>query len=402
MTDERTRRGTDTLVIFTLFLLVFGASSQVMIVAPLLPQIGRELQVTESRLGVVASGYTLTLAVFALVIGPISDRVGRRAVLIAGSAWLTVALGLHGFASTFESLVAARVLAGVGGGILTGAAVSYLGDHFPYERRGVANGWVMSGYAVGQVLAIPLGTLLAQDTNFRTPVLVLAAVMAAASLLILGWLPQPEVRRAATRLGVVEALRDYGRLLRVPAARSVALVYASIFFGYQALVTFIPTWLEDAFAASSHDIAWMFFFGGVASIVAGPIAGRASDAVGRRPIVIGSVVGMALLAAAMPVAVRGMASAYVCFFLAMVLTAGRVSPLQALLPSLVPEEKRGTLSCFVVATGQLFGGLGGLAGGAVYETHGFQAEAALTVGTMLVAAALVVWTVPEPRAHASS
>jgi predicted MFS family arabinose efflux permease len=399
MLDERTRRRTDTLVIFTLFLLVFAASSQVMIVAPLLPQIARELHVSESGLGVIASGYTLTLALFALVIGPISDRVGRRAVLVAGSAWLTVALALHGFAATFETLVAARVLAGVGGGILTGAAVSYLGDHFPYERRGVANGWVMSGYAVGQVLAIPLGTVLARDTDFRTPFLVFAGVMAASSLLILVGLPQPVVKRASTRLGVGEALREYGRLLRVPAARSVALVYASIFFGYQALVTFIPTWLEDSFSASSHDIAWMFFFGGIASIVAGPIAGRVSDAVGRRPIVIVSVLGMAALAATLPVAVRGLVSAYVCFFLAMVLTAGRVSPLQALLPSLVSEEKRGTLSSFVVATGQLFGGLGGLAGGAVYERFGFDAEVWLTVVAMLVAAALVTWAVPEPKTH---
>jgi predicted MFS family arabinose efflux permease len=94
-----------------------------------------------------------------------------------------------------------------------------------------------------------------------------------------------------------------------------------------------------------------------------------------------------------------MVSAYVGFFLVMVLTAGRVSPLQALLPSLVAEEKRGTLSSFVVATGQLFGGLGGLAGGAVYEVYGFHAEVWLTVAAMLIAAVLVAWAVPEPKTH---
>src|SRR5690606_26923473 len=65
---------------------------------------------------------------------------------------------------------------------------------FPYHRRGWANGWVMSGIAVGQIIGIPLGTLLAQWFNFRWPFLVFAVTMGGAFVLIWRAVPQPPVQ----------------------------------------------------------------------------------------------------------------------------------------------------------------------------------------------------------------
>ena len=57
---------------------------------------------------------------------------------------MTVALVFHFFVTDYASFLAVRVFSGVAGGILSGAAVSYIGDYFPYNRRGWALGWVMS------------------------------------------------------------------------------------------------------------------------------------------------------------------------------------------------------------------------------------------------------------------
>ena len=120
------------------------------------------------------------VGLFALVAGPISDRVGRRRVLICGSALMTVALSLHGTVSSFSSLLAFRTLAGAAGGILSGAIVAFVGDFFPSERRGWANGWLMTGLAAGQILGVPAGTLLAGGSSYRAPFVLLAAVSALA------------------------------------------------------------------------------------------------------------------------------------------------------------------------------------------------------------------------------
>src|SRR5690606_38148090 len=110
------------------------------------------------------------------------------------------------------------------GGTLSGAAVAYVGDYFPYHRRGWANGWVMSGIAVGKIIGIPLGTLLAQWFNFRWPFLVFAVTMGGAVVLIWRAVPQPpvplderglSVRRAG--VGAFAPLRQPGAGAATPA-----------------------------------------------------------------------------------------------------------------------------------------------------------------------------------------
>ena len=79
----------------TLWLAVFSSSSQVMIIAPILPDISQELGFPLSWLGLLVASYAAAVGVFALLTGPVSDRLGRRPVLLAGSLLMTAALCLH-------------------------------------------------------------------------------------------------------------------------------------------------------------------------------------------------------------------------------------------------------------------------------------------------------------------
>ena len=123
-------------ILFALWLLVFSASSQLMIVVAMLPAIGEQLSISTARQGLLVSSYAVMVGVFALVAGPISDKIGRRRMLLAGSGLMTAALALHAVVDSYAMLLTVRTLAGVAGGALSGAAVSYVGDYFPYERRG--------------------------------------------------------------------------------------------------------------------------------------------------------------------------------------------------------------------------------------------------------------------------
>ena len=185
------------LVLLPLWLMVLAASSQVMVVAPVLPRIEAELGIPEARLGFIVSGYATALSAFALVAGPVSDRVGRRRIILAGTGIMTVALGLHAFAADFWSLLLIRMTAGAAGGVLTGSAVSYVGDYFPYEKRGWASGWVMSGFAVGQILGVPAGAMLADRYGFKAPFLLFCVVMAFAFVMAFVFMPQPMLPAAS-------------------------------------------------------------------------------------------------------------------------------------------------------------------------------------------------------------
>ena len=106
------------------------------------------------------------------------------------------------------------------GGVLSGAAVSYVGDYFPYNKRGWATGWIMSGAAFGQIIGIPLGILIAGRWGFRAPFGIFAVTMAFAFLLVFLKVPQPNVERNTAKITIRKALGRYFEMLRRPGDSS--------------------------------------------------------------------------------------------------------------------------------------------------------------------------------------
>jgi predicted MFS family arabinose efflux permease len=388
------------LVIFALWLMVLASSSQATIVAPILPRIGEALRIPEALQGTLVTGYAIALSIFAIIIGPISDRFGRRPILLAGTSLMAVMLALHGLADNYISLLSVRIGAGISGGILTGVAVAYVGDYFPYERRGWASGWVMSGFAFGQVVAVPIGTILAELYGFRSPFYLFAIVAMISFLLILAVLPQPLMKREGEKreekLSVKTALKSYWKLLQKPAVRNAAIAYATMLFAVSTFTVFFPTWLEQKLGMSPSATATLFMVGGLANILIGPQAGRLSDKIGRKPMIVGSCFISATVFTATPFIVSGILSAYAVFFCVMMLLALRLSPLQALLTTLVPDHQRGSLMSLVVAVGQLGGGLGGIAAGVAYSEYGYFGNAFLSALFITATGLVIYYGVLEP------
>jgi predicted MFS family arabinose efflux permease len=381
-------------VVFTLWLLVFAAGTQAMLVAPIIPQIAAQLGVEEARLGVLVTSYAVAVGAFALVTGPISDRVGRRTVLLVGTALMAVALALHGLADTYLSLVAVRALAGVAGGVLNGAAIAYVGDFFAAERRGRVNGWVISGFAAGQVAGIPVGTLLADAFGYRAPFLLFALVVALSLGLVFVALPQPTVGRAGTPLTFGSAVGGYRALLARRDVAAATVVFFVMFGGSTLYMTFLPTWLTVTVGVGAGAIATLFLLGGLSNAVVGPLSGSLSDRVGRKRIIVAASVGLAALMALTPflgsfVVVAG------TFVAVMALFASRATSFTTMLTELVDGDQRGSLMSLTVGVGQVGVGVGGALAGTVYGSVGYTPSAVAAGLSMLFIAALVLVFLPS-------
>jgi predicted MFS family arabinose efflux permease len=387
----------DYVILFALWLLVFSASSQIMIVSPMLPQIGAELRVPEAVQGTLVSAYALMVGIFALAIGPISDKFGRRRVLLAGTGAMTLALALHSVATDYASLLAMRALAGAAGGILSGSAVSYVGDYFPYERRGWANGWIMSSTALGQILGVPLGTVLAGHYGFRVPFLAFAVTMGLTFLLILRFVPQPDVRRSEGSLTLGRALGNYLALLRRSDTVAAAAAFCLMFLSLAFYIVYLPTWLATTHGASAGQVASLFLVGGIANALTGPLAGKLSDRVGRKGLILTSCLGLALVMVSTTVVVRSFWVAYPLFFITMILVAARMSPFQALLSALAADDQRGTLMSMTISIGQMGFAIGGALSGPIYTRLGYRSNTIVGAAAVLLMALLVWRFLPEPR-----
>ena len=387
-------------ILFTLWLLVFSSASQTMIISPILPQIGDDLGIADAVLGTLVTAYSLMVGMFAILSGPVSDRVGRRRIMLTGCGVMTVALVSHGLVNSYLSFLVVRIFAGMAGGVLSGAAVSYIGDYFPYDKRGWATGWVMSGAAFGQIVGIPMGIVMAERWGFRSPFYLFAITMALTALLLFFKVPQPAVKRASERLTVHGAVADYVAMLKRREVAWAAFAYFVMFFGVAVFVIYLPTWLERDLGATGNQIALMFLVGGIANVLTGPQAGKLSDRIGRKGIILLACIGLSIVMVGTVPLVTSVTIAYVFFFLTMVLVAMRVSPFSALLTGLVRDERRGSLMSLAVALGQLGFALGGAVSGPLFASFGYVSNTVVGAVFVLGMGFIVWFFIPEPELEA--
>lgn len=384
------------IILFALWLILFSASSQTMIMSPILPQIGRELHVPQDILGTLATSYSVMLGLFALITGPISDSIGRRKVLIFGTGAMAFTLLLHHWADDYLSLLLMRALSGMAGGMLSGVAPAYIGDYFVPEKRGWANGVVVTGIAAGQILGIPSGTVLAAQFSVTMPFVFFAFPMMVAFILVCKGVPQPPVKRADS-LTIQRTAHRYLTMLRDPSILAATASYAMMFMGIAFYLIYLPTWLEETFHTTGNDIASLFVVGGLASVAISPMAGRLSDRIGRKNLIIWSCVGLSVLMAATTVLMVAFWVAYPLFFLVMVMVGARMGPFQALLSEIVPDEQRGSLMSLGIAIGQVAMGIGSALSGFVYTEMGYGTSSVIGGAGMLAMAFLVWMYIKETR-----
>ena len=141
----------------------------------------------------------------------------------------------------------------------------------------------------------------------------------------------------------------------------------------------------------------MFFVGGLANVVVSPLAGRLSDRLGRKPLVVTACLGLAGVMFAATYVVLNLWMAYLMFAVAMILIAMRTSPLQALMTALVPAERRGILLSLAIAVGQLGFGIGTALAGPTFTTYGYLSNTVLAATSILLMAVLVWFFLPEPE-----
>src|SRR4051812_6103563 len=128
------------------------ASLDATIVNVALPHIGHDFDASVSSLQWVLTGYLLALASLILLGGALGDRFGRRRVFVLGTAWFAAASLLCALAPNIAVLVAARILQGVGGALLTPGSLAILQASFrPPDRAAAVGAWSGLGAVAGAI-----------------------------------------------------------------------------------------------------------------------------------------------------------------------------------------------------------------------------------------------------------
>ena len=130
---------------------------QAFMVAPLIPRFARVFEVSVETVGLMVPAYLIPYGFTTLVYGPLSDRIGRRVVILGSLSAFILLTGVTAAAHSASSLILLRLLTGLGASGVVPIALALMGDLFPYHERGRALGWLFGAMAGGIELTPKVG-----------------------------------------------------------------------------------------------------------------------------------------------------------------------------------------------------------------------------------------------------
>lgn len=282
----------------TLFAIVFSDLVGFGIVIPLLPLVAEQHTASPWQLGVLMAAFSAMQLVFSPLLGRLSDRVGRRPVLLISQVGSVAGYALFAFAGSFEALLVSRVVAGIAGGnIATAQAV--IADLTPPEGRARGMGLIGAAFGLGFIAGPALAAALL-PLGSAAPGLGAAACSLLALVMTAALLPESlpaerrgqGARRWALPLAQARERRELWPLLGI----GFVLV-----LGFAAFEVTFAQFLHGRVELPTRTVSLLFVYLGVlAAAVQVGIVGRLSGRVPeRRLLVVGlglASVGLAAMA----------------------------------------------------------------------------------------------------------
>ncbi|CAN5761222.1 tetracycline resistance MFS efflux pump [soil metagenome] len=376
-----------------LFLTVFVDLVGFGIILPLLPLYADRFGASGTMIGVLVLSYSAAQLFMAPVWGRLSDRFGRRPILIIGLIGSAISYLVFAFAGSILALLLSRVMAGVGGANIP-VAQAYIADITPPERRAGGMGLIGAAFGLGFIFGPAIGGILAPISP-AAPGLAAAALCGVNALLAIFLLPESLSReeREARRSGagatappsVVVPAAGLRAVVRNPDFATILVLTFLFTAAFSAIHPVFPLFAAQRFGMEERAVGWLFaFLGTVSALMQGVVVRVVAPRIGEDRLVrlaaLPFVAGLLLVAFAQTVPVLLLALALLA-----VGFGGTLPSLVSLLSRAAPDELQGSSLGIGQSVGALARIAGPLAGGIAWDLFG--APAPFLLGAILAALA---------------
>jgi predicted MFS family arabinose efflux permease len=386
-------------VVGVLAFLQFAVILDFMLMSPLGAVIMPALAIGPKQFGLVVSAYAFSAGASGLVTAGFADRFDRKKILlffytgfILGTLWC-------GLAQTFETLLMARIVTGLFGGVIGSVVLAISTDLFPPQMRGRVMGLIQTAFAASQVLGIPIGLYLSNRWNWHVPFLAMAAMGAVGGLVVAS-----RMKPVADHLGKPQEHSPFMHLFHTVTEGRYLLAFATVALlttGGFMLMPFSSAFAVNNLGISLAHLPTVYLVTGLCTIFVGPMIGKAADAVGKfRVFLFGTALSITMVLIythlghiTLPVIIVVNAVMFVGIF-------SRMIPFQALVSSVPAQTQRGSFNAISASIQQLSGGIASVVAGHIVtlgadgKLQNFDVIGYVVVGTSLVALALV-WRIQK-------
>lgn len=381
-------------VVGMLAFLQFAVILDFMLISPLGALIMPAMQITPRQFGLVVSAYAFSAGISGLLTAGFADRFDRKKLLLFFYTGFIIGTLWCGLAQSFESLLAARIVTGLFGGVIGSIVLAISTDLFPLQIRGRVIGIIQTAFAASQVLGIPISMYLSNRWNWHIPFIAMAAfgVIGGSAVML-------KMQAVADHLNTPQEHSAWMHLFHTvtePRYLTAFATTALLMTGAFMLMPFGSAYLVSNLGIDLQHLPTVYLIAGLCTIGIGPLIGKAADKYGKfRVFLFGTLLSVIMVLiythlgrTAMPLVIVVNVVMFLGIF-------SRMIPFQALVSSVPTVNQRGSFNAISASIQQLSGGLASVAAGRIVSLgadgrlQNFDVVGYVVIGTSLAGLALV-------------
>lgn len=355
----------ERLLLFILAAVNFTHIMDFMIMMPLGPQLMNLLKITPQQFGLAVSAYAITAGISSFISAFFVDRFDRKKVLMFAYIGFVIGTFSCALAPNYELLVAARVLAGLFGGMIGAQVLAIVADTFEYERRARAMGILMTAFSLASVAGVPTGLWLAAKFSWHVPFAAIGGVGVLVAILIATFV-SPVNKHLNNAQPKGNPLHVLTNIFQTPNQMKALTLSIVLMMGHFVTIPFIAPSLVGNVGYSESNIFLIYLVGGALTIFTSPLVGKIADRRGKYPVFVVfallSLIPVWLITNLWPMPLWSVLLISGLFF---IVVNGRMIPVQAIVSGVVAPQQRGGFMSINSSMQQLATGVAALIGGAI-------------------------------------
>jgi predicted MFS family arabinose efflux permease len=351
-------------VIAILALLQFTVVLDFMVLSPLGEILLEKLQITTRQFGLVVSAYAFSAGISGILAAGFADKFDRKKMLLVFYTGFIIGTFLCALAPTYGFLLAARVITGLFGGVISAIGMAIIADLFRPEVRGRVMGFVQMAFALSQIIGVPLGWELAIRLNWHAPFWMIGAFGALMGIIIAIYMkPVNAHLQHKVEKNALNHLKHTLRNKHYSLAFATTILLST---GGFMLMPFGSTFSIHNMGIHREDLKIVYVATGLATFLGAPLLGRLSDKLGKMKVFQAATLLTGIMVVIFTnLGITPLYLAVVINALMMIGVFGRIIPAQAIMTSLPSMQDRGAFMSINSSVQQVSGGIASIVAGLI-------------------------------------
>lgn len=379
----------EVFVIAVLAFLQFTIVLDFMVLSPLGAQLMQELKITTAQFGWVVSAYAFSAGTSGLLTAGFADKFDRKKLLLFFYTGFIGGTLLCALAPDYHSLLFARIITGIFGGVIGSISFAIITDIFRMEVRGRVMGFVQMAFATTQVMGIPIGLFLANRLGWHSPFFMIVGLSILVGIAIL-----IHFRPIDAHLKIGSDRSPFQHLVKTSSHPMYVRAFAAttlLATGAYMMMPFGSAFGVYNLGISLDDLPLLYTITGICSMVTGPLAGKLSDTVGKYLIFIaGSIISIVIVVIYCNLGVTPLWLVILMNVIMFVGISSRIISSSALMTAVPEPMHRGAFMSINASVQQISGGIASvIAGMIVVQTESGSLLHYDTLGYVVVGAMII-------------